>query len=112
MSENLESDQTVRDELLARRKANNEAAVLETAGMVKTTWIIQILGWLVPIVPILGWLLCGAGLLTSFILAIVILVKGNIKSGVILLVSNIVASPLIIFIWMLITISSIANYSQ
>ena len=104
-------NQAVQEEL-DRRQASTEAAVIETQGLVKAGWVCLIVSWVAPILPFLGFLVTWVGVLVSFILSIVVLVKGNIKSGVILLVSSIFGTGLIILVWSIIYAGSIFSASS
>jgi len=77
----------------------NTAVEALNLGPVKATWILLLLAWVMFLVPVpftgifIGWPLN----LVAFILSIVVMAKGNTKSGLVLLLLTLVASPFIYF---------------
>jgi len=80
----------------------NTAVERSNQGPVKATWIVLLLAWAMFLLPVpftgifIGWPLN----LVAFILSIVVMTKGNTKSGLILLLLTLVASPVIYFLVM------------
>jgi len=80
----------------------NTAVERSNQGPVKATWIVLLLTWAMFLLPVpftgifIGWPLN----LVAFILSIVVMTKGNTKSGLILLLLTLVASPAIYFLIM------------
>ncbi len=66
---------------------------------VKAGWICLIVAWIFFLIPILGFGIIGWALnLAAFIIAIIVMVKGRVGAGVVLLVCAFVVSPLMYFV--------------
>jgi hypothetical protein len=75
------------------------AAIAENTAPVKATWILLAVAWVLFAIPfpgtgVIGWIVNFA----AFIMAIVVMVKGRVASGVIQLICSIIVSPIIYFI--------------
>jgi len=77
----------------------NSAVEVSNRGPVKAAWITLLIAWVMFLIPIpltgifIGWPLN----LVAFILSIVMMSKGNTKSGVIILLLTLIVSPFIYF---------------
>ena len=66
---------------------------------VKAGWMCLIVAWIFFLIPIPGVGIIGWALnLAAFIIAIIVMVKGRVGAGVVLLVCAFVVSPLIYFV--------------
>lgn len=78
----------------------NIAERVPDRSLVKTTWIVLVVGWLLMLVPfpgtgILGIVIAGVA---GFIMAIVNLVRGVVGTGIVQLIGAMVVTPIIYFI--------------
>jgi len=77
----------------------NTAVEASNRAPVKATWILLLIAWVMFLIPIpltgifIGWPLN----LVAFILSIVVMAKGNTKSGIFLLLLTLIVSPFIYF---------------
>ena len=70
------------------------------ASLVKTAWIVLIVGWVIMLVPIpftgwIGWLVAGVG---GCVLAIVNLVRGVVGIGIAQLLCALIVTPIVYWI--------------
>ncbi|HET7268060.1 MAG TPA: hypothetical protein VFJ15_08130 [Oleiagrimonas sp.] len=84
---------------LQQREVKRQAAAIETAGMVKTGWIVLVVGWCAPIIPLLGFFLLGIAGFVGFVISLITIAKGNVGSGVFLLAGAWIGSGLAAAIW-------------
>lgn len=84
----------------AKRKVQNQVSALETASLVRSGWRILFWGWVIlPIIPIIGMIGLYLAAVVAFIISVIVLFKGNTRSGLILLLSAWLGSVLVSFIW-------------
>jgi hypothetical protein len=80
-------------------------------SLVKTAWIVLIVGWVIMLLPIpftgwIGWLVAGVG---GCVLAIVNLVRGVVGMGIAQLLCALIVTPIVYWIGLAIFGASIVS---
>lgn len=80
--------------------APTTAAAPPNRSLVKPTWIVLIVGWIIMLIPfpgtgIIGMIIAGTA---GFILSVVNLVRGVVTTGIIQLICVLAVTPIVYFI--------------
>jgi len=80
-------------------------------SLVKTAWIVLIVGWVIMLLPIpftgwIGWLVAGVG---GCVLAIVNLVRGVVGIGIAQLLCALIVTPIVYWIGLAIFAGSVVS---
>lgn len=69
-------------------------------SLVKPTWIVLIVGWLIMLIPFPGTGLIGALVagMAGFILAVVNLIRGVVGIGILQMICALIVTPIVYFI--------------
>ncbi len=82
-----------------RRQVAKLAAEQDTAPLLRWGWIMLFIGWVAPIIPIMGWIAFWICCAIAVIIGVVTLVKGNTGGGLKLALVGWLASVVIGFLW-------------
>lgn len=95
---------------LQRRQVAKEAAARDTASLLRSGWIAVVVGWFLPIFPVIGFIglwLCGVA---GLIISLIAMAKGNIGGGVKLLLGTILGGVAAVIIWVLVYGTAVAVF--
>ena len=79
-----------------------EAAKRQTAPLIRTGWIVVIVGWLLPIIPLIGMIGFPISILSAFIAGGIAASRGNSSGGVFLMLGGVFGTMLVWLFWILI----------
>ncbi|TXH65321.1 MAG: hypothetical protein E6Q81_02090 [Thermomonas sp.] len=79
-----------------------EAAKRQTAPLIRKGWIFVIVGWLLPVIPLLGMIGFPISILAAIVVGAVAASRGNSSGAVILIFGGIFGTVLVWLIWILI----------
>ena len=76
-----------------------QVQVVNDRGAARAAWAVLIVACVLAAIPFLGfaaWAICGPLLLVAFILSIVVLAKGGVSEGLVLLLGTLIVAPVLI----------------
>ena len=81
---------------------NIAAAKMQTAPLMRTGWTVVIVGWALPVIPIIGMAGFVISAFAGIIFGIIVASRGNTTGGILLILAGIFATWIVALVWFLI----------
>ncbi len=78
------------------------AAKRQTAPLIRNGWIFVIVGWLLPIIPVLGIIGFPVSVISAFTAGVIAVSRGNSTGGIFLILGGFFGTLLVWLFWILI----------
>ena len=89
-------------EQVRQREIAIEAAKRQTAPLLRTGWILVTIGWLVPIIPVIGMIGFPIAFMSAMVAGGIAASRGNSSGGLLLMLTGVIGTGVVGALWILI----------